>query len=343
MSEEPNYWILPYSRVVGQGELKLALELSYIAPGIGGVLISGQRGTAKSTAVRAFCMMMNDDGELPVTLPINATDDRVVGGWRLDKLMLDREPVPQPGLLQKAGDRGELLYIDEVNLLEDHIVNIILDAAAAGVLTVERESRDEEIPVKFAMVATMNPEEGQLRPQLLDRFGLMVEVTGESDVKKRQEILRSVLLLDEARYSGKPSQWLDKGREGDWQRRDELKAARGRLYDVSVQGIMKLCAEIAAALQAPGHRGDAVMVLAARALAALDPSRTAATPEDVGRVAQLALQHRRTGTGPGGQIRWDDTDKKLVDKLVRDTRSAAQADADAGRQADAEPDGEAGE
>lgn len=256
MSEAPNYWILPYSRAADHRGLKLALELSCIAPGTGGVLISGQRGVAKSTAVRAFCMMMNDGGELPVTLPINATDDRVVGGW-------------------------------------------------------------------------------QLRPQLLDRFGLMVEVTGEGGVEDRQKILQSVLLLDEAPYSGKPSPWLDEGRDLDHDRQDELKAAQDRLHDISVKGITQLCAEIAASPQAPGHRGEAVRVLAARALAALDPSRTAATPEDVGLVAQFPLQHRRTGTGAGAQIRWDEGDRKLVDQLVRNAQSAWQADMGADADVDA--------
>jgi len=124
----PEVWILPYSRVVGQDDLKLALELNHVQPRIGGVLIAGQRGTAKSTIVRSFALMTL--GELPVTLPINATEDRVVGGWWLDALMRG-ETREQPGLLEEAHDKG-LLYVDEVNLLEDHVVNIILDVVSTA-------------------------------------------------------------------------------------------------------------------------------------------------------------------------------------------------------------------
>jgi magnesium chelatase subunit I len=166
--------ILPYALLVGQAQLKLALELAYIAPRLGGVLISGQRGTGKSTAVRAFSQMMyldeNGQGRLPVTLPINATEDRVVGGWNLHKLVKG-ELEPQIGLLEEAD--GGLLYVDEVNLLDDHIVNIILDVTSTGVLVVQREGKSEQKPVSLTLVGTMNPEEGGLRPQLLDRFGLM--------------------------------------------------------------------------------------------------------------------------------------------------------------------------
>ena len=165
--------LLPYSLIVGHETLKRALECTYIAPRIGGVLIRGDRGTGKSTGVRAFARMIN--GELPVTLPINATDDRVVGGWKIDELMLNRRPVPQPGLLEQAGEMG-MLYIDEVNLLDDHIVNLILDVASTGHLSVQYESQDAQKRLSFALVGTMNPEEGLLRPQLLDRFGLIVDV-----------------------------------------------------------------------------------------------------------------------------------------------------------------------
>src|SRR5262245_9456393 len=131
----PRIDLLPYSAIVGQDQIKLALELAFVAPRLGGVLLSGQRGTAKSTAVRAFSVMMY--GVLPVTLPINATEDWVVGGWKLDELLRSK-PVEQPGLLEEAGEKG-LLYVDEVNLLDDHIVNIILDVTSTGVLVVERE------------------------------------------------------------------------------------------------------------------------------------------------------------------------------------------------------------
>jgi magnesium chelatase subunit I len=311
MTEDLNAGILPYSRVVGQERLKLALDLSYIAPGIGGVLVSGQRGTAKSTAVRAFCVMMY--GGLPVTLPINATDDRVVGGWRLDELMRG-SPVRQAGLLQEAGKRG-LLYIDEVNLLDDHLVNIILDVSSTGILTVQREALDESIHIDFILVGTMNPEEGSLRPQLLDRFGLMVQVESEIASDRRLEILRAVLCMDEARYSG-GSEWVTEGRAADREHCIVLKDARAGLYEVSVEKIMPLCAEIAAAFQPAGHRADAVMTLAARALAAREGSREA-TAEHVLTVAPLALQHRRARTGISGQSQWSAADDEQLEALVK--------------------------
>lgn len=191
--------ILPYSHVVGQAELKLALELNYIAPRIGGVLISGQRGTAKSTVVRAFSLLTG--GELPVTLPINATDDRVLGGWELDALMRG-EARTQPGLLEEAGEKG-MLYIDEVNLLDDHIVNIILDVVSTGVLSVQREAIDTVRNIAFGLVGTMNPEEGGLRPQLLDRFGLMVAVS-ELDQEQRRAMVLAVLRFDDAAGTDSP-------------------------------------------------------------------------------------------------------------------------------------------
>ena len=210
--------LLPYSLIVGQEQPKQALELSYVAPRIGGVLIRGDRGTGKSTAVRSFAQMVY--GKLPVTLPINATDDRVVGGWAIDQLMVKRTPVRQPGLLEEANK--SVLYIDEVNLLEDHIVNLILDVASTGQLSVQYESQDENRQISFVLVGTMNPEEGFLRPQLLDRFGLMVDVAAQAD--QRAEILRTVLAFDEALAGATDgAQWL---KDGDRLMRPRASAAR---------------------------------------------------------------------------------------------------------------------
>jgi len=307
--------VLPYSYVVGQARLKRALELNYIAPRIGGVLVSGDRGTAKSTTVRAFALMVY--GQLPVTLPINATDDRILGGWRLDELMEGRV-VEQKGLLELAGERG-MLYVDEVNLLDDHVVNIVLDVSSTGILTVQREGADREIQVDIGMVGTMNPDEGGLRPQLLDRFGLMVEVHAEQDPARRREILQTVLAMDAAR--ARPvSDFAERGRAADAKHKLRLDLARDRFYDVEVDhDAATLCADIAASFQAAGHRGDVVTALAARAFAALEGADTV-TPRHVCAVAPLALQHRRQETGTAAALTWGPADEQaLLDVVAKAT------------------------
>ena len=292
--------VLPYSAVVEQTELKRALEVAFVARALGGVLVSGQRGTAKSTAVRAFARMVY--GELPVTLPINATDDRVIGGWRIDALM-NSEAAYQRGLLEEAAEKG-MLYIDEVNLLDDHIVNLILDVTSTGVLSVQRDMLAEErLQLSFTLVGTMNPEEGGLRPQLLDRFGLMVAVHPENDRRLRRKILDAVLSFDQARAAARPTAWLRRALEADRVRGDELRDARKRLPKVRVPPAIKEdCAKLAEALQLAGHRGEYVTALAARALASLEGER-AVRREHVMAVAPMALTHR-TPVAVGGHAEW---------------------------------------
>lgn len=303
--------ILPYTEIVGQAQLKVALELAYIAPRIGGVLISGQRGTGKSTAVRAFSQMIYE--RLPVTLPINATEDRVVGGWQIDQLMRG-EAKEQPGLLEEAD--GTLLYVDEINLLDDHIVNLILDVTSTGVLVVQREGIRREQPISFTLVGTMNPEEGGLRPQLLDRFGLMVNVTGEVNDEQRAKILRTVLAFDEAVHRGDNAEFMKRADEEEKVARDNLKKARERFYSVTVsEAVVRQCIDLAAEFQAEGHRGDYVMALAARAHAALRGS-SAITKDDVKAVAPLALPHRRPEFSHGGQANWSKEDDDHVAQLL---------------------------
>ncbi|WP_428952348.1 AAA family ATPase [Streptomyces sp. cg35] len=280
--------VLPYSSVVGQEESKLALELNHIEPRIGGVLISGPRGTAKSTVIRAFYLMAH--GDLPVTLPINATDDRVLGGWDLGALMRG-EAREQRGLLEQASDRG-LLYIDEVNLLDDHIVNIILDVASTGVLTVQREALDREKNIDLCLVGSMNPEEGGLRPQLLDRFGLLAGTSGDLDVEQRRAVIRANL------SNGDPSP------ERDEAKRRALRQAKEAYHDVDVpESILDLCADVAAAVKAVGHRGEVTTMFAARALAALEGAPRV-EPGHVRTVAPLALRHRRPDAVHGGSVEW---------------------------------------
>ncbi|SDJ28262.1 magnesium chelatase subunit I [Lentzea albidocapillata subsp. violacea] len=311
MTEEPGTAVLPYSCIVGQEQLKTALELSYIAPRIGGVLATGDRGTAKSMTVRAFSIMMNRS--LPVTLPINATDDRVLGGWRLDELVRGRA-VEQRGLLEEAGEKG-VLYVDEINLLDDHVVNIILDVSSTGILTIQREGVDRQVNVEFTLVGTMNPDEGGLRPQLLDRFGLSVDVRAETDPARRRKILDTVLRFDEAR--ARPDDpFLTSGMIGDSNVRTTLTEARGRLYDVKFEYDMtSLCAELAAVFGVSGHRGDVVTALAARALAAREDVPVV-TRSHVRAVAPLALQHRRSQAGQRGPVHWTAEDQQRLDELT---------------------------
>ncbi|MEW1887319.1 AAA family ATPase [Streptomyces sp. IBSBF 3010] len=301
--------ILPYSRIVGQDELKLALELNFIAPAIGGVLIAGQRGTAKSTVVRAFALMTG--GCLPVTLPINATDDRVLGGWELDALM-HGQARRQPGLLEEAHEKG-LLYVDEVNLLDDHIVNIILDVVSTGVLSVQREGIDTEAHVSFGLVGTMNPEEGSLRAQLLDRFGLMV-TAAELDIDERHRMITTVLAFEEERLVA-DSAWLRAAEDDNTRLRDALVTARERLTAVRLDpDISRLCAEAAARTGAVGQRGDLLVAKAARALAAREGAASVERAH-VRRVVPLALRHRRPDSVHGPEPVWGPDEESKLDEL----------------------------
>ncbi|MGW2557920.1 AAA family ATPase [Streptomyces sp. NPDC001514] len=297
---------------MGQEDLKLALELNFVAPRIGGVLITGQRGTAKSTVVRAFALMSH--GELPVTLPINATDDRVIGGWELDALMRG-EAKEQPGLLEEAHDKG-LLYVDEVNLLDDHLVNIILDVASTGVLSVQREGIAAAKHLSFGLVGTMNPEEGGLRPQLLDRFGLMVTAT-ELDAEARHRMIMTVLAFEEELAKDSSPWRTDAEREGQELRR-ALLAAKDALRDVEMgEDVTRLCAEAAHRLSAVGHRGELVTAQAARALAALEGAGQV-TPAHVRRVLPLSLRHRRPDGGQGGTYAWGPEDEAGIEDFFDD-------------------------
>jgi magnesium chelatase subunit I len=305
--------ILPYSKVVGQERLKQALQLAYVEPSIGGVLVSGQRGTAKSTTVRAFARMAY--GQLPVTLPINATDDRVLGGWEIDDLMRGKAR-HKPGLLEEAG-RTKMLYIDEVNLLDDHLVNLILDVVSTGVLTVQREGQDTTTHVSFALVGTMNPEEGGLRPQLLDRFGLMVSVGTETDPERRRRILRTVLEFDRAKEQGAASSFLERGFAADQQIWRRLQRARAEAGTVGVpRRILELSAAIADGFEVAGHRADYVMALAARALVAYQGGKRV-TVTALRAVAPLALQHRRPDVTQGAMTGWGQPEAEQLEKFIQ--------------------------
>lgn len=311
-SSEAGASVLPYCMIVGQDDLRRALELSFVA-GLG-VLATGPRGTAKSTTIRAFSLMVHE--KLPVTLPIGATDDRVLGGWDLDALLAKTaKPDWRKGLLEKATAAG-VLYIDEVNLLDDHIVNLVLDAAATNILEVQRDNADRPtVAVKFSLVGSMNPDEGSLRPQLLDRFSLVVPVDGETDPATRAAILRTILSFDDARSSEYASA-LAEARARGAARRDQLHAARARIGAVRCpEAVVLGCAAVAHAFRAVGHRGEIVMMRAARAQAALD-GVDEVTLEHVRAVARFALIHRRPGHESGTLRPWTaDEDKRVADVL----------------------------
>lgn len=317
-SSAKQHQVFPFSAIVGQAELKLALILNVIDPSIGGVMIMGHRGTAKSTAVRALASMLphvkmaagcpyNCDPTHPspicphcagqskgkavtqavpvVDLPLGATEDRVVGALDIERALVDGVQAFAPGLLARA-NRG-FLYIDEVNLLEDHLVDLLLDVATSGVNLVEREGMSVRHPARFVLVGSGNPEEGDLRPQLLDRFGLHARITTITDIHERVEIVRRRRAYD-LDPVGFVAQW-DKEQQKLARR---IKAAQKLIPDVEIHdSALYAAAELCALLAIDGHRGELTLTRTAGALAAYE-KRTEAKADDVLRVANLALRHR---------------------------------------------------
>ena len=314
--------IYPFTAIVGQDRMKRALVLNAVDPRIGGVLIRGERGTAKSTAARAMAALLpqivvyadspfNDDPNAPntwsdwvkeqmpadkelvtekrqirfVDLPVSATEDRVVGTLDIEKAIQKGERHFEPGVLA-AANRG-LLYIDEVNLLDDHVVDILLDSAAMGVNIVEREGISFSHPARFILVGTMNPEEGDLRPQLLDRFALSVEIHGIRDARERVLIMQRNLAF-ETNQEEFHQQWLPPEKELSRQ----IEGARALIGKVtySNRDLLSIAA-LTSSLDVDGHRADLVILKTARAHAAFE-GRTAITDRDIALAAELALPHR---------------------------------------------------
>ncbi|MCR8895594.1 VWA domain-containing protein [Gordonia amicalis] len=278
----------PFSAVVGQDRLKLALILSAISPGIGGVLIRGEKGTAKSTIVRGLGPLIGGDDRSGrvVELPIGATEDRVIGSLDLTSVLRDGRAEFTPGLLARA-HRG-VLYIDEVNLLADHLVDVLLDAAASGRVTIERDGVSHTQAADFVLVGTMNPEEGELRPQLLDRFGLAVDVAAGKDLDERVEVVRRRMAFD-ADPAGFAAEHLAIEHELA-QRIDEARRAVGGV-EVPTRELRRI-AGICAHLDVDGLRGDIVVARTAAAHAAWRGATTV-SEEDVRAAVELALPHRR--------------------------------------------------
>ncbi len=311
----------PFAAIVGQDEMKNALLMAAVEPALGGVLVLGDRGTAKSTAVRALAALLppietrrdcpyncppdapvaicgvcnSDGGKKPpkkakqptpvVDLPLGATDDRVVGALDLEKALISGEKAFEPGLLAKA-HRG-FLYIDEVNLLEDYLVDLLLDVAASGLNIVEREGLSVRHPARFILIGSGNPEEGELRPQLLDRFGLSVEVKSPTDIGERIEVIRRRDAFDHD-----PEGFMAAWKNRDARIRGKIRKAKRLLETVETPDeALEFSATLCLTLGIDGLRGELTLIRAARARAAL-MGRTNITIDDITAVAPSALRHR---------------------------------------------------
>ncbi len=311
--------IYPFAAIVGQEEMKEGLILNTINPSIGGILIRGEKGTAKSTAVRALAALLPErevvrgcscgcgwgswDDLCPdcesrrdslekevqpmrvVELPLSSTEDRVAGTLDIEHAITTGRKRFEPGVLAKAN--GNILYVDEINLLDDHIVDLLLDSAAMGRNFIEREGVSYSHPARFILVGTMNPEEGDLRPQLLDRFGLMVDIRGEYDERLRSEIIRRRLAFERD-----PEGFCSSYEEGNASIRDSIVSARDIVRDIEPgDKVLDMAVKVSIHLGVDGHRADLTMVKAACTYAAYG-GRDEVTPEDVIHVSKLVLPHR---------------------------------------------------
>ncbi len=314
--------VFPFSAILGQDQMKKALVYNAVDPSIGGVLIRGQKGTAKSTAVRGIaellpqrlvvkscpfscypdqkeglcpdCRTKAEQGEdLPlvetstpvVDLPLNASEDRVVGSLDIEAALKTGQKIFQPGILASA--HRAILYVDEVNLLDDHVVDVLLDVAVTGINLVEREAVSYTHPCRFILVGTMNPEEGELRPQLLDRFGLCVEVRTEQSREHRKEIARRALTFQ------RDPEGFQLERQGS---QDALRAniARARALHPTLapsEKLMDFAARVAEEMKVDGHRAEITMVKTALAAAALRGQQEP-EPEDMRDIMEMSLRHR---------------------------------------------------
>lgn len=310
--------MLPFSAIVGQQRLKTALMMIGTDPSLKGLLIRGERGTAKSTAARALAHLLPDVQVIEAcrfgcqveavqdwcpecrdrkegvsapqrppfeTLPLGITEDQLLGAIDLEAALQKGQKRFAPGLLARVN--GGLLYVDEVNLLEDHLVDLLLDVAAAGINVVEREGISISHPSRFGLIGTMNPEEGDLRPQLLDRFGLCVDIEAVGDLEERAEIVSRRLAFERS-----PDPFVSDWAEEERQLTDRIERARTVLPDIDLdRNCCLLAAEIALEFEVDGHRADILIVKGAAALAALD-GRSAIEQGDLSQAAALVLPHR---------------------------------------------------
>ena len=320
MTEQP--LVFPFTRIVGQDDMKRALMLNVVDPGIGGVLIKGEKGTAKSTTVRSmnailpyrevvkgcpfrceygkegrycpYCREKLEKGEKlesekvrmrVIDLPLSATEDRVSGTLDLEHVLKTGEKRFEPGVLAAAN--GNILYVDEVNLLDDHLVDLLLDSAAMGVNYVEREGVSFSHPARFVLIGTMNPEEGDLRPQLLDRFGLSLDIRGERDVAKRAEVVKRRVEFD-----SDPESYVEACQKELDAECERLTKAKQILPKVTADDdIISKIVSVTINFGVDGHRADITMLKAAKVNAALE-GRTNVIKDDIRATAELVLAHR---------------------------------------------------
>ncbi|MCB5239156.1 ATP-binding protein [Niallia circulans] len=290
----------PFTAIVGQENMKLAILLNIINPKIGGVLIKGEKGTAKSTAVRSISDLM--DGLEVIDLPLSITEDRLLGTLDMEYAIKHGEKKFEPGILYYADNN--ILYVDEINLLDDSIIDSLLDVAAMGVNTIERDGISHSHSSRFILVGTMNPEEGEIRPQLLDRFGLSVDVFGEKSVKDRMLVIERRLA-----FENNPSAFIQQYHLEQTTLVEKIHIAREILKDIEIDSfIYQVVAELSIELGLESHRADITMIKTAMTIAAFD-GRKQVQREDITRAAYLVLPHRLR------QAPFDDSANNAFDQI----------------------------
>lgn len=337
-------FLYPFTGIVGQEKMKEALVLNIINPALGGVLIRGEKGTAKSTLVRGLASLLAERNEnhcefhcdpekldefcdeclkkykageeiqiiqgkmKVVNLPISATEDRVVGTLDIEHAIKNGEKKFEKGIL--AQSNRNILYVDEINLLDDHIVDVLLDSAAMGVNSIEREGISFSHPAKFVLVGTMNPEEGDLRPQLLDRFGLVVDVAGEKETSKRVEVVKRRL-----EFEADPEKFIKKYEKDENELKEKIEKSKKILKNVKCSDEMyEIAAKISIALNVDGHRADISVIKTAITIAAYE-GREDVSKKDMLRAAVLTLPHRMRKTPFEDGVLEESKLEKLIESL----------------------------